>query len=282
LRGSLLLGIDIIVITETKIDDERYTRFSHGYKIHATKALSKSQGGVALAIRKERGQNWDVEDLSVDSANVIGCTLVLGEICKQLIGVYLPPSKFDGKTLDVLAQVIEAAKDLTIVMGDFNATLGEKRDAQRQGPLSNEGRRAKKRQIEVLATIASMGLQDTAKVFRQRARTGTWTWVMTREGERVRSTVDYVLVKGDQPVRRHQVRRVAYVNTDHRIQQQYMKQLQTFPVPLPKGEAMTQADKLFQACLDERKLPDKQQTGQEQPHWISDATWSMIRQKAEI
>ena len=61
-----------------------------------------------------------------------------------------------------------------------------------------------------------------------------------------------------------------------------MKQLQTFPVPLPKGEAMTQADKLFQACLDERKLPDKQQAGQERPYWISDVTWSMIRQKAEI
>jgi hypothetical protein len=235
----------------------------------------KSQGGVVLVIQKERGQNWDVEDLLVNSADVIGCTLVLGEICKRLTGVYLSPSKFDGKTLDVLAQVIEVAKDPTIVMGDFNANLGENRDAQQQGPLSNKGRRAEKRQVEVLATIASMGLQDTAKAFRRRARTGTWTWAMAREGERVRSTVDYVLVEGDQPVQCHQVRCVAYVNTDHRmvyvnlalgdqrVQQQYMKQLQTFPVPLPEGEAMTQADKLFQACLDKRKLPDKQQVGQE-------------------
>jgi hypothetical protein len=59
---------------------------------------------------------------------------------------------------------------------------------------------------------------------------------------------------------------MVYVNLalgDQRVQQQYMKQLQTFPVPLPEGEAMTQADKLFQACLDKRKLPDKQQVGQE-------------------
>jgi hypothetical protein len=139
-----------------------------------------------------------------------------------------------------------------------------------------------------------MGLRDTAKAFRQRARTGTWTWGMTREGKRVRSTVDYVLVEGDQIVRRHRVRRVAYVNTDHRMvyvdlapgdqraQQQYVKQLQTFPVPLPTGEAMTTADKLFQACLDEREAPEKQPAGQERPHWIAATTWSMIRRKAEI
>ena len=50
LRGSQILGIDIIVLTETKIDNEKYTRYSHGYEIHATKAVSKIQRGVALAI----------------------------------------------------------------------------------------------------------------------------------------------------------------------------------------------------------------------------------------
>jgi hypothetical protein len=45
LRGSKILGIDIIVLTETKIDNEKYTQYLHGYKIHTTKAVSKSQGG---------------------------------------------------------------------------------------------------------------------------------------------------------------------------------------------------------------------------------------------
>jgi hypothetical protein len=121
---------------------------------------------VALAIQKDRGQEWDVEDLLINLANVIGCTLVSGSTRKQLIGVYLLPLEFDGKTINVLAQAVEAAKDPTMVLGDFNANLRELADAQRQGPLVSEGGRAKQRQVEVLATIASLGLTDTAKAFR--------------------------------------------------------------------------------------------------------------------
>jgi hypothetical protein len=106
--------------------------------------------------------------------------------------------------------------------------------------------------------------------------------------------VDYVLVEGNQSVRRHRVRRVAYVSTDHRMvyvdfapgekgaHKQYMEKLQTFPVPPPEGEDMSEADKLFQACLDERRPPQKQAGGQERPSWISDTTWAMIRRKAEL
>jgi exonuclease III len=96
------MGMDIVVLTETKIVDERYTCFSQGYEIHASKAISTSQGGVALAIRKDRGQTWDVEDLTVEWGNIIGCTLVSGQWQKWLIGVYLPPSQFGGGTLDLL------------------------------------------------------------------------------------------------------------------------------------------------------------------------------------
>jgi exonuclease III len=296
LRGSHILGIDIIVLTETKIDDEKYTRYSHAYEIHATKAVSKSQGGVALAIRKDRGKEWDVEDLSVNSANVIGCTLVSGPIRKRLIGVYLLPSEFTGTTIDVLAQAVEAAKDPCMVLGDFNANLGELAEVQRRGPLASKGERAERRQVEVLATIASLGLSDTAKAFRQRKRTGTWTWGMSRKESRVRSTVDYVLVKGHQLVQCHRVRGVAYVSTDHRmvyverdlapgdtrVQRKYVEQLQTFPVPLPMGDAMSDADKLFQVCLDERRPPEKQKGEQDRPSWILDKTWAMIRRKAEL
>jgi exonuclease III len=188
LRGCKLMGMDIVVLTETKIVDERYTCFSQGYEIHASKAISTSQGGVALAIRKDRGQTWDVEDLTVEWGNIIGCTLVSGQWQKWLIGVYLPPSQFGGGTLDLLTQTVEAAEDPTMVLGDFNANLAMSREAQQRGPLSNGGRQAEQQQVEVLATVACLGLGDMARAFRQRASTGTWTWLMKRDGHRVRST----------------------------------------------------------------------------------------------
>jgi hypothetical protein len=134
-----------------------------------------------------------------------------------------------------MAQVVEAAKDPSMVLGDFNANLGKLDDAQRRGPTSGEGGKAEQRQIVILATVASLGLRDTARAFRQPSRTGTWTWEMDRKERRVRLTVYYVLMEGDQLVHHHRVRCVAYISTDHRmvyvdltpgdqrIQQQYVK-----------------------------------------------------------
>ena len=144
LRGLEILGIDIVVITETKFDNEKYPRLASGYEIYATKAPSNRRGGVAFAVRKDRGDSWEVEDLSIDSGNVISCTLVSGEQRTRLIGVYLSPTEYEGETLDVLSQVAQAADDPVMMLGDFNANLSESGEARRRGPANGEGGRGRR------------------------------------------------------------------------------------------------------------------------------------------
>ena len=127
-RGLAALNIDVAVLTETKLHNNVYTRQAFGYDILASKAASASQGGVALAIKNSRGKSWDVEDDRTYGPNVIACTWVSGTTRRRLIGVYIPPSDFDGATLNFLSEALEEAEIPVIVLGDLNANVKGKRD----------------------------------------------------------------------------------------------------------------------------------------------------------
>ena len=45
-KGLAQMGVGAAVLTEMKITDDRYPKFSSGYKIIASKATSHSQGGL--------------------------------------------------------------------------------------------------------------------------------------------------------------------------------------------------------------------------------------------
>ncbi len=69
--------MDIGVFTETKLDHEKYTPLQFGYTTLATKAISPSQGGVALFWRSD-ATTFHVEDPYQVSPNTIAATLVSG------------------------------------------------------------------------------------------------------------------------------------------------------------------------------------------------------------
>ena len=68
LRAMAATGVDLGILTETKITDGIYTRFSSGYQVQATEAASAWQGGVALFWRES--QRFVVEDTRVWGHNV--------------------------------------------------------------------------------------------------------------------------------------------------------------------------------------------------------------------
>ena len=76
--GLATMNFDVAVLTETKFHNSQYRRSAYGYKVLASVAASASQGGVALAIREDRGTSWDVEDDKTNGPNVIACTWVSG------------------------------------------------------------------------------------------------------------------------------------------------------------------------------------------------------------
>ena len=51
-RALEVANVDIVVLQETKLTDGIYTRYLSGYRIVASNAQSKQQGGVALLARE--------------------------------------------------------------------------------------------------------------------------------------------------------------------------------------------------------------------------------------
>lgn len=223
LRGCDELGIDIVFLTETHLNDDKYTRFSHGYEVFASKATSDRVGGVAFAIRRKRGVTWEAEDLKICSANVMACTLVSGAERIRLIGVYIPHLEMSNtaepKTLDCFSQEVLASTIPVIALGDFNANLEESAVAQQRGFITGDTNK-EPRAAEVVAAMASLGLHDSGSGFRQRAKGGNWTYRQYRELDgrmtRIHSTVDYILFQGRQMIDRHRIRHVSFASSDHR------------------------------------------------------------------
>ena len=96
LRAMAMMGVDLGVFTETKITDGVYTRFSSGYNVTATNAVSASQGGIALFWRDN--ELYEVEEVATRGPNVLTFELVMGQVRFFVVGAYIPPSDL-GTTL---------------------------------------------------------------------------------------------------------------------------------------------------------------------------------------
>jgi hypothetical protein len=83
-------GVDCVVFTETKITDVIYTRFSLGYNIFASNAVSIRQGGIALFWRDN--DLYEIEESKIHGPNVLSFELVTGKTRFYIVGAYLPSS----------------------------------------------------------------------------------------------------------------------------------------------------------------------------------------------
>jgi hypothetical protein len=150
------------------------------------------------------------------------------------------------------------------------------------------------REIETSYAYSTYTVQNLGARFRQRIRTGTWTWQMKRQGQPVRSICDYILgVRGLLSEREvfHQVRRPEYVSTDHRViyiglpmgnskvHQTYMHGRTTFPIAIPV-QSKGLVDHLHDSLVKRKKRKAKANPGR--PGWISESTWLQMRRKAEL
>jgi hypothetical protein len=120
-------GVDCGVFTETKITDNIYTRFSSGYNVFASNAISVRQGGIALFWRDN--DLYEIEESKIRGLNVLSFELVTGKMRFYVVGAYLPSS--DPGT--ALMHVKQAWKECPngckpIFLGNLNANILFPRD----------------------------------------------------------------------------------------------------------------------------------------------------------
>ena len=94
-------GVDLGIFTETKITDGIYTRFSSGYNVTASNAISARQGWIALFWRDN--EIYEVEEVATHGPNVLTFELVTGQMRYYVVGAYIPPSDL-GTTLTHIQQ----------------------------------------------------------------------------------------------------------------------------------------------------------------------------------
>jgi hypothetical protein len=125
LRAIAQVNVDITILTETKLTDDRYIKYSHGYEVIATTSKSSAQGGVALSYRDDEA--WQVEAVKRFEPNVIGFELVTGNRRYSCVGGYIPPTDID--TLEAIRTALEATPTgQRIFLGDLNVDLRNLRD----------------------------------------------------------------------------------------------------------------------------------------------------------
>ena len=157
LRCMKQMNVDIGLLTETKLSNDRYTKSAEGYRVEGTKA-DVGKGGVALVYQDSKA--WGLESTRTFGPNVIKTTLVSGQRRWYIIGVYIPPSEIDGATLDCVQQAKDATNNArwpTIMLGDLNV------DIENPGGNSREG---VERRLETAALVTSMGLRSIISSFR--------------------------------------------------------------------------------------------------------------------
>jgi exonuclease III len=277
LRCMRLMGMDLGVLTETKLVDGTYTREAEGYEVVATEAKSNHQGGVALFYRKT-SENWVIEGTRPFGPNVIRATLVSGKKRWIIIGAYIPPSEEDGRTLDFIQEAAKFdSRYPLILLGDFNVELQQMMNGT-------------ERQQETAALISSLGLHDLHRHFSQRHGWKNWTWSQMRDGNRITSVCDYILVDNREDFECFQIKNPRY-DSDHRLvkgvmrlqstteHHRYMKKRSKYPIVIPPDKH-SPADKIFEELSEAIEKPERKEDDRLKS-WISPESWKLIDMKAD-
>ena len=120
LRALSKVGVDICFLTETKLTDGIYTRFSSGYRVLATNAVSHHQGGIALVYRES--PYFQVESSQRHGPNVMSAVIVSGNSRYGVVGAYIPPA--DSTTLAHIASALARFPSRKVILvGDLNLNL---------------------------------------------------------------------------------------------------------------------------------------------------------------
>ncbi len=89
LRAMAAMDVDFGILMETKITGGIYTRFSSGYNVFASNAVSVQQGGIALFWKPNK--LYEIEEWRVRGPNVITFVVVMGVERYYAVGCYILP-----------------------------------------------------------------------------------------------------------------------------------------------------------------------------------------------
>ena len=290
LKNLQKMQVDVAVLTETKLTNDKHTVFHDGYSVCASKARRSLQGGVALIFTRS-DPRFDMTLFRCWGPDVVSIQMTSGLKTWLIVGVYIPPTFkkeiYNATIEDLLkaAAQAQAMGDELVVLGDINVDLQCITNARLQVLQGNFDGQDDRRAATVSALL-SLGLEDIGIRYLQRQRTGIWTWSQVRQGRRVRSVCDYILAALSLRIRRHRIRQVTGYSTNHRMvyvdiaagrQMDECKRqwdLQRWPI---RQSTSSELDVTFADLC--RAVPPAEKRRTKHDDWISQRTWSFSRRR---
>lgn len=274
-------NVDIAVLTETKIDDDIYTRSSYGYRILCTKAPSHRAGGVALAVRDvDPSAPWLVESEKIEGPNLLSFQLLCGVNRFLVIGVYSPPNAMaPAITADQVAAILQRHPGMPrIILGDLNAN-----------PHRTELR---DQDVAMSAAWAQWGVSDIGDHFLHPSRTRQATWWQRRGDTVHESTCDYILSDVRSKFVSHRAVNPEHYNSDHRLlrsdllihRPDYIRRYRarrTRPPVIPIREPHSDVELDFAAMKEAKEERHPQPSWKKRP-WISEGCMTLMDDRARL
>jgi hypothetical protein len=97
-KGLVQMGVGIGILTETKVTNDRYSKFLSGYRVLVSKATSPHQGGIGLIWREDHNV-FKVKAIQPLTPNLMSFQLVTGNERYYFMGSTSPPTVRRGWTI---------------------------------------------------------------------------------------------------------------------------------------------------------------------------------------
>uniref|UniRef100_A0A8D8Z356 Craniofacial development protein 2 n=1 Tax=Cacopsylla melanoneura TaxID=428564 RepID=A0A8D8Z356_9HEMI len=191
------MNIDILGVSEMRWLDSGDIHIEDHRVLYSGRTDGKHEYGVGMILSKKIGRC--VKSFTPISPRVMLVQLKGSPIDINIIQIYAPTADKDDAEMHELYSSIEAIlktlnkHEITIVMGDYNAKVGEGRTSEAIGPHGLGERNARGDDLENFAINNNLVVMNTW--FKQPPRRlYTWKSPMDKPGKIVRNQIDFILV----------------------------------------------------------------------------------------
>uniref|UniRef100_A0A8D8S118 Craniofacial development protein 2 n=1 Tax=Cacopsylla melanoneura TaxID=428564 RepID=A0A8D8S118_9HEMI len=191
------MRVDILGISEMRWLDSGDINVDEHRVLYSGRTDGKHEQGVGIILSKEMGKC--ITSFTPISPRVLLVQLKGSPIDINIIQVYAPTTDRSDEEVQEFYNSIELVlkklkkDELNIVMGDYNAKLGEGRTSELVGPFGLGERNTRGDDLETFAMTNNLVVTNTW--FKQPPRKlYTWKSPLDRPGRIVRNQIDYILV----------------------------------------------------------------------------------------
>ena len=209
---------NIIGLAETRRHGENISQLGSGNILYTIGHEKKSQAGVGFLVHKDIAKN--ITQFKCKSERTAMIIVKLNNKCRiKIIQVYAPTSAYSDEMVEDMYEEINELMDAvvtqyTIVMGDFNAKIGKRKNGENSimGPYGIGERNERGDRLIEFTTSRKLYIANSKF---QKKDSRKWTW-KSPDGS-TKNEIDFIMVNQESTIENLTVLNRVNVGSDHRL-----------------------------------------------------------------